>query len=215
MDLNLIRKAIASEKARLVESIMRHNLSALSSIPNQQVSREPEREEAHPPVARVSIGSVTSDQQSSNNSNNSNEAKPSGIDQSEAVATPAIPTGHIESFPEVSLAISSSEKLFSNSRVLTFISPHYRYSTACWRKWKTLKSQVLYRSSLTDAPLLSTTLMPSSRRSSQGTWLPRILGILSSSNWPLSAFAESCLVPTLEHTIIACSCVVPQAFCFR
>jgi hypothetical protein len=47
------------------------------------------------------------------------------------------------------------------------------------------------------------------------TVLPRYFGTLLSSNWPLLAFAESCRVPTLAHTIIACSCVVPQAFCFR
>jgi hypothetical protein len=106
----VIREAIASEKARLhiVESTMRHNHSALSSAAaspeKQEVSREPEPEperepeEADPPVAPVSIGSVTSDQP---NSRNSNEAKPSGIDHPEA-----------ESFPEVSIAISSREKLF-------------------------------------------------------------------------------------------------------
>jgi hypothetical protein len=142
MDLYLIRKAIASEKARLVASIMRHNQSALSSIPNQQVSREPtpERvpEEADPPVALVSIGSAPSDQQSSNTNNNSYEDEPFGND------TPAIRTRHMESFPEVSLAISSSETLYF---LTVTLSPSslllISYSTACWRKWKTLKSLAL------------------------------------------------------------------------
>jgi hypothetical protein len=104
----MIREVIATEKARLVESIMQHSQSALSSTvgaqDQQKVSRE--NEEATPPsVHRTGgIGSQSRDQRSSNNGK---VAKSTRINQSKAVAATARGAGQTESFPEVSLASSS------------------------------------------------------------------------------------------------------------
>jgi hypothetical protein len=103
VSLTNVRAAIANEKARLLGNIMmRYNGTTLSSTPSAQEQQQVSR------IARLETVIVSPSYKSNNGVE---EAEPSHIDQSEAIAAP------IETFPEVSLA-SGSGKLFSNFRFL-------------------------------------------------------------------------------------------------